>query len=224
MTWFPLVVVTDRGQASEQGRDLVDVVGAAVEGGARTVLLREKDLPRGERRALAERLADRLRRVDGRLLVAGDLALAHGLGATGVHLAGSDPWPPAEGRAGLVVGRSCHSVDDLRAALTGGADYATLSPIWPSPSKPGYGPALGPEQLAAACAAVPGLPVVALGGVTPARAAACRRAGAVAVAVMGEVMRAGDPADRVRALLAGLHGAAGPPGDDEPARPVEEAP
>jgi thiamine-phosphate pyrophosphorylase len=51
------------------------------------------------------------------------------------------------------------------------------------------------------------LPVVALGGVTTGRAAECRAAGAAAVAVMGEVMRADDPAGCVRALLAELHGA-----------------
>jgi thiamine-phosphate diphosphorylase len=196
-----LVVVTDRAQA----RDLVGVVGAAVAGGARTVLLREKDLPRDERRALARSIAEQLRPVDGALLVAGDVDLAGELGAAGVHLAAADPWPSPAAEPG-VVGRSCHSADDLRAALTSGADYATLSPIWPTPSKPGYGPALGPAGLAAACAAVPGLPVVALGGVTPERAGACRAAGAAAVAVMGEVMRADDPAACVRALLAAWHG------------------
>ena len=76
--------------------------------------------------------------------------------------------------------------------------------ISPSPSKPGYGPALGLVRLADACAAVPGLPVVALGGVTTSRAAACRTVGAAAVAVMGEVMRADDPAGCVRSLLAEL--------------------
>ena len=104
----------------------------------------------------------------------------------------------------MVVGRSCHSVDDLRQALTNGADYVSLSPIWPSPSKPGYGPALGPRGLAAACAAVPEMRVVALGGVAPGRSAACLAAGAAAVAVMGEVMRADDAAGCVRSLLAEL--------------------
>jgi thiamine-phosphate pyrophosphorylase len=192
-----LVVVTDRAQA----RDLVGVVAAAVAGGARTVLLREKDLPPDERRALGESLAGLLRPVHGTMLVAGDVGLTRELDADGVHLAAADPWPAPADRP-RIVGRSCHSVDDLRAALTAGADYATLSPIWPTPSKPGYGPALGPDGLAVACAAVPGLPVVALGGVTPERAQECRAAGAVGVAVMGAVMRADDPAACVRDLLA----------------------
>ena len=82
-----LVVVTDRAQAVERERALPAVVGAAIDGGARTVLLREKDLPPGERRALAEVLADLLRPVDGVLLVASDVDLAREVGAAGVHLA-----------------------------------------------------------------------------------------------------------------------------------------
>ena len=68
--------------------------------------------------------------------------------------------------------------------------------MFPSPSKPGYGPPLGTEVLA-------DLPVAtfALGGVDAASVGACRRAGAAGVAVMGAVMRADDPAAVVRSLL-----------------------
>lgn len=203
-----LVVVTDRLQAEERERrrTLSAVVAAAIEGGARTVLLREKDLPPAERHELAVELAHLLRPVDGgTLLVASDLELATSpdVRAAGVHLAGADRWPASD--PVRVVGRSCHSMGDLRAALTNGADYASLSPIWPTSSKPGYGPALGPTGLAAACAAVPGLPVVALGGITtPDRAAECMVAGAAGVMVMGEIMRADDPAECVHTLLTGI--------------------
>jgi thiamine-phosphate pyrophosphorylase len=203
----PLVVVTDRGQAAEAGHGLVDVVGAAVEAGAGCVLLREKDLPAAERRRLALALVAVLAPAGGRLIVASAAALAVDVGAAGVHLSSTDaaPAPPVpEVGSGWVVGRSCHGVDELRAARREGATYATLSPVFASPSKPGYGPALGLNGLAAACAAVPDLPVLALAGVGPGRAADCVAAGARGVAVMGEVMRAPDPAAVVRTLLAEL--------------------
>jgi thiamine-phosphate pyrophosphorylase len=84
--------------------------------------------------------------------------------------------------------------------LQAGADYVTLSPIFASASKPGYGPALGLAGLAACVAACAG-PVIALGGVTAATAPLCLAAGARGVAVMGEVMRADDPRLAVERLL-----------------------
>jgi thiamine-phosphate pyrophosphorylase len=73
--------------------------------------------------------------------------------------------------------------------------------VFATDSKPGYGPALGLDGLAAGRRAVPGLPVVALGGVEPGRARACVEAGAAGVALMGAVMRAGDPAAVVRSVV-----------------------
>ena len=103
----------------------------------------------------------------------------------GVHLAAADPFPEVRP---AIVGRSCHVADELGRAATQGCDYVTLSPIFPSPSKPGYGPPLRPSGLAALIGpSAP--PVFALGGVTPDRVAACRAAGAYGVAVMGAVMR-----------------------------------
>jgi thiamine-phosphate pyrophosphorylase len=130
------------------------------------------------------------------------------VGADGVHLAAAEPWPEAAAREGLVAGRSCHTPSELAAALVEGADRATYSPVFATASKPGYGPALGLDGLAAGCRAVPGLAVLALGGVDPATAGACVEAGAAGVAVMGGIMRAAHPAAAVRALLRAVAGAA----------------
>ncbi|MBA2497800.1 MAG: thiamine phosphate synthase [Acidimicrobiia bacterium] len=185
-----LLVFTDRTQAT---RPVTDVVRAAVAGGARAVVLREKDLPHVERAMLAAELAHLLAAVGGLLFVASDPSIA----ADGVHLAGGDAFPSAVER----VGRSCHTADDLLRAARQGCTYATLSPIFPTPSKPGYGPPLGPPALSAAP-----LPVYALGGITAANAGACRRAGAAGVAVMGAIMRAARPDRVVADLLAAVTG------------------
>jgi thiamine-phosphate diphosphorylase len=182
-----LLLLTDRTQTP--GRPLVEVVGDAVAGGARAVLLREKDLPPAARAALAATLAAVLRPVAGTLLVASSGAAA----ADGVHLAADDPFPTP--RAAL-VGRSCHRVVELANAAAEGCSYATLSPIFASASKPGYGPTLGESALGD-----PPLPVYALGGVTASNAGRCLAAGAAGVAVMGAVMRADDPARVVAELL-----------------------
>lgn len=71
-----------------------------------------------------------------------------------------------------------------------------ILPVFASPSKPGYGPPLGPGVFAEL-----GLPTWALGGVDVTNAAACLEAGPAGVAVMGTVMRSPDPAATVAALL-----------------------
>ncbi|MGY1811153.1 thiamine phosphate synthase [Blastococcus sp. SYSU D00820] len=190
MTVPRLVVVTDRTQAD---RPLPEAVAEAVAAGARAVVLRDKDLPDDERAGLAAALRDLLDPVGGLLLHGG----LHGAPAGApVHLAARDPFPAV--RPDL-VGRSCHSAGELARARQEGCDYVFLSPLAPTASKPGYGPALGIGGLAALVPGAP--PVLALGGVRPEDVAGCLAAGAHGVAVMGPVMR--DPGivrDYLRAL------------------------
>jgi thiamine-phosphate pyrophosphorylase len=191
----PLLLLTDRAQASSRQRTLLEVLQRAVAAGARAVVVRERDLPGPERAELVGRVQALLVEVAGTVIVAPP---AVGPGSA-VHLRAGEPVPPG---AAPPVGRSCHGPRELGAAASDGCDYATLSPIFPTPSKPGYGPALGPDALADAP-----LPTFALGGVTAGRAAACVAAGAAGVAVMGGVMAAADPGRAVTDLLAALGGA-----------------
>lgn len=177
MTLPRLLVITDRTLAAGP---LEDVVATAVGYGARAVLLRDRDLPGPERAALALRLAAILAPVGGRLIVAGRIGDA-------VHLAAREAFPDV--RPGL-VGRSVHNVSEVDRAVAEGCDYVTVSPVAQTASKPGYGPALGPDGLAALLR--PGLPAYALGGVVPALVGSYVDGGAYGVAVMGPVMR--DPA------------------------------
>jgi thiamine-phosphate pyrophosphorylase len=188
-----LLVLTDRHATG--GRPLLDVVRAAVDGGARAVVLREKDLTVDDRR----RLADQLRAVVPLLIVASDRDPLPVDAPDAVHLSSRAAWPAAATRGPLVVGRSCHDAASLTAAATEGCAYATLSPIHVTATKPGYGPALGVDALRNAP-----LPVYALGGVEPHLAADAIAAGATGVAVLGAVMRADHPDRVVAALLAAL--------------------
>jgi len=176
-----LLVLTDRTQCP--GGDLVSTVDKAVAAGARAVVLREKDLPGDERRRLADAVHALLAPAGGLLIVAGTA-----LPASHMHLAVRDAVPTPRP---ALLGRSCHDAGELRRAAAELCDYVTLSPVFASPSKPGYGPALGLATLDALVTA--GVPAVyALGGVRPEDVAGCLDAGARGVAVMGAVMR--DPA------------------------------
>ncbi|MDT5032189.1 MAG: thiamine-phosphate pyrophosphorylase, partial [Actinoplanes sp.] len=148
-----------------------------------------------ERRALA----DRLRAVVAHLIVAGP----DPLGGDAVHLAARDPLSPVAG----LIGRSCHDGADICALST--EHYVSVSPVFATATKPGYGPALGASGAAAVAGAA--VPWLALGGIdSPARARLCAVAGAAGIAVQGAVMRAADPAATVAALVAAFEDGAPP--------------
>ncbi|MFG3713325.1 thiamine phosphate synthase [Micromonospora sp. NPDC047730] len=194
-----VVLLTDRWQA---GRPLTEVVAGAVAGGVRWVVLREKDLPRADRVAIAADLRSILAEAGGTLVVAG----LDPLDGDAVHLPSAGPYPPP--RLGL-VGRSCHSRPELARLTT--EDYATLSPVFSSRTKPGYGPPLRPDGLRELIEASP-VPVLALGGVeTPEHLHACIAAGAAGVAVVGAIMRADDPTEVAATLTAAFRSAVSPP-------------
>jgi thiamine-phosphate pyrophosphorylase len=197
----PLLAVTDR---HGHGRPLAETVRAILQAGGRWIWFRDRDLDPQARRRLGEAVAEQVRAAGGFLTVGADVALARALGADGIQLGGgAGPEAIAAARAALgesaLIGVSAHAPAEVARAAAAGADYATLSPIYATASKPGYGPALGPGGIAS-CRNT-GLPVVALGGIGPDEVAACRGAGAAGIVVMGGLMRAGDPAGAARALL-----------------------
>jgi thiamine-phosphate pyrophosphorylase len=195
----PLLLITDRRLSR---RPLEETAARALAAGCRWVSLREKDLLPEARLALLQRLLELGRSFGAVIGVHGDIAGALAASAAAVHLpAGADPAAVrARLPADMLLGTSAHDAAELARAASAGADYATLSPIFPSASKPGYGPALGGEALARLAAGV-SIPVVALGGIDRARIATCIDAGAAGVAVMGGVMGADDPGGVMAALI-----------------------
>lgn len=197
-----LLVISDRTIAR---RPLPEVAEACFAGGCRWLSLREKDLPHDARVALLRELVAIGKPYGARVTVHEDIAAARAADAGGVHLpAGGSPAAArrALGAAAL-IGISAHDYADIVRAETEGADYVTLSPIFATASKPGYGPALGVDELAD-LAAKSLIPVVALGGVDAASVGACLAAGATGIAVMGAIMTAADPRAVTSALVAGL--------------------
>ena len=192
----PVLVITDRHQAKQT---LEDVAAALFAGGCRWLSVREKDLPGAERRALLERLLARAKPCSATVTVHDDLEAAAAL-RIGIHLPAQASVPDARAQLGAaaLIGLSAH--DEHEVAAAAGADYVTLSPIFLSASKPGYGPALGLPALRGPWR----LPVLALGGIEAGNAALCIEAGAAGVAVMGEAMRAPDPRRFMADLLARL--------------------
>ena len=197
----PLLVISDRNQAR---RPLLEVAEAAFAGGCRWFSLREKDLPQVERARLLAALVRLGRGYGATVMAHEDIDAVAAAGAGGVHLpAGGDPRAARLRLPGALIGASAHSGPEAASLLCAGADYITVSPVFLTASKPGYGPALGLDGLAAIIAAAAG-PVLALGGIAPDKVAQCRAAGASGIAVMGEAMRAADPRAMVERLVQAL--------------------
>jgi thiamine-phosphate pyrophosphorylase len=198
-----LLVVTDRHQAR---RPLEEIVAAVVSAGARWIWFRDRDLETPERRQLALRLAKLMQDAGGCLSIGSDVELSVEAGTNAVHVSDIAAIAPARRRLGqaALVGLSAHSIADVEGAHAAGADYVTLSPIYQSASKPGYGPPLGLGAIQRA--AQIGIPGLALGGITASNATTAMNAGAAGVAVMGSIMTADKPAavvDETLQLIAG---------------------
>jgi thiamine-phosphate pyrophosphorylase len=190
----------------DTGRDRVTLAETMLAGGARLVQLRCKEATPRELLALAARIAPLARRAGALFLVNDRPDIARAVEADGVHL-GQDDLPLAAARRVLgpdrVVGVSTHEVDEARAAASAGADYVAVGPIYDTASKVG---ALAPRGLALvhAVRAAVRCPLVAIGGITPSTAPAVLAAGADAVAMIGALVRAEDPAAAVREALAAV--------------------
>jgi thiamine-phosphate pyrophosphorylase len=176
-------LITDRKQAGGI-RPLLERIGMHLQAGIEWIQIREKDLADRDLIELSRQVLALPNPRGSRILINSRADIAMACGADGVHLP-DHSFAPCELRritpSDFLIGVSCHDLDGIRRAHEEGANFATFSPIFLSPSKPGYGPALGIEGLAAACRAVP-MPVLALGGITWDNAKQCCDAGAAGIA------------------------------------------
>lgn len=197
-----LIVITDFALA--RPRSAVEIVRAALAAGAPAVQLRMKGaavsalLEIGRELRAASREAGALLFVNDRL----DVALA--LGADGVHLGPDDlPLPSIRAIAptGLLVGCSTDDPAIAARAERDGADYIGCGAVFGTSSKDVGGERIGIDRLTQVVRATR-LPVVGIGGITPDNARSVAETGAAGVAVIGAVMKASDPGDAARRLLA----------------------
>jgi thiamine-phosphate pyrophosphorylase len=203
-----LDALTARGLSSVRAGD---VCQAWLDAGVRLVQLRAKTCAAGAMLTLADDLAARVHAAGGIFIVNDRADVARAAGADGVHLGQDDL--PAAGAAGLglrVIGVSTHNAAQLETALAGPATYVAIGPVFATVSKERPDPVVGLDGVRTAAArlaadARPGgpPPLVAIGGITVADAAAVLAAGAASVAVISGLL-AGDPGKRAGEYLRAL--------------------
>lgn len=196
---YPIVDVL-RGDTTRP----LELATALVAAGCPWLQLRAKETSAADHVVVARRFVDLARGRGTRIIVNDRLDVAVASGAHGVHL-GQGDLPLSAARAvatrhGLVVGISTHDVAQARAAAAQGADYVGFGPMFATDSKADALAPRAPGVLPAVREAVR-IPIVAIGGITEATAPDVLRQGADAVAMIGALTGAADPAALARRLL-----------------------
>lgn len=173
--------------------DLIDACTRALQGGAALLQYRDKTSDHARRRAEARELVALCADYGVPLIVNDDVDLAVAIGAPGVHL-GEHDRDIASARVHLgadtIIGVSCYdSIELAREAAKNGANYLAFGAFFDSPTKP-HARRAAPDLLRAAKPL--GLPLVAIGGITPDNAPALIEAGADFLAVISGVFGRAD--------------------------------
>lgn len=172
---------------------LVALVKAALAGGAALVQYRAKSAPPALALEQARALVDVCRAAHVPLIVNDSVELALAAGAAGVHL-GRDDVDARRARDEFpegIIGVSCYAdLARVRAAALAGADYVAIGSVFHSSTKPAA--VRAPLELLRAASRAASLPVVAIGGITPANACRAIDAGADMLAVISALFEAAD--------------------------------
>jgi thiamine-phosphate pyrophosphorylase len=173
--------------------DLPEAARAALLGGARVLQYRDKTHDAARRLQESRALAKLCVEFDVPLIINDDVELAGASGAAGVHL-GEDDIAIVAARerlgADAIIGVSCYdSLQRARDAARAGANYLAFGAFFPSRTKPHRRqPSLALLREAKAF----GLPLVAIGGITPDNGGPLIEAGADFLAAISSVFDASD--------------------------------
>ena len=190
------------------GWDVVDVIAAAVRGGASMVQYRDKtnapDIIIHNAFRIKEKLEALFRELSRHIpfLINDHVGIAKDIGADGVHI-GQDDMAPEEARALLgpdaIIGLTAFDEAQIGAVNPGIVDYIGTGPFYETQTDKGK-PVLGPARFANLVKASP-VPVVGIGGITAANAGAVIDAGAHGVAMMRAISEAEDPETAAQDIL-----------------------
>lgn len=204
-----LYAIVDADVCAAAGRPPLDVAAAFLAAGVLLIQVRAKGTPGRELLALTEAVVQRAR-PHGATVVVNDRADVAAAADVGVHL-GQDDLSPAAARhllgPGALVGCSTHTPGQLAVALAAPVSYVAYGPVFATATKFNPDPVVGLDALrSAACdAAVAGVPLVAIGGITLATAPAVLAAGATSVAVISDLLTGDEPPQaRARRFLVAL--------------------
>lgn len=184
--------------------DVISLTNRCISGGADCIQLRAKNIEDYKLSALAAEFVQICRGANVLSIINDRVDIAVTACADGVHL-GQKDLPIERARslqlAPLIIGKSTHSIGQLRAACRENPTYVALGPVFPTETKPTSKPVgLNYVQQSLKELVDTGVGHVAIGGITPDNVEQVLNAGAQAVAVCSAVTEARDPTAACRAL------------------------
>jgi thiamine-phosphate pyrophosphorylase len=208
----PLYVILD---AALLPSDPIELTRKLFDAGARLFQYRNKTSSSRELLHASQALCLTVRQ-DGGLFVVNDRAdISQLAGASGVHL-GQDDLSVSAARQVVgnegVIGLSTHNLKQFEAAVDSGADYIAVGPVFATSGKQNPDPVVGVDFIRTV-RKLTSKPIVAIGGITLERVREVTNAGADSVAVISDILKAKNPAARVRQYLEILPAAAQPAGN-----------
>lgn len=187
-------------------------VQMALEGGCRWIQLRLKDASDEEFRAIAAEIIPLCQEHEAFLIFDDRVELAVEMHVHGVHL-GKEDMPPMQAREMMgpeaIIGVTANTADDILRYNGFDIDYVGLGPFRHTETKARLAPVLGldgyKEIVAKVRAADMLLPIVAIGGITPADIQPLMATGINGIAVSGAIISAPDPVEATRRMLSLCH-------------------
>lgn len=187
-----LYVIT--GEKLHPGYALLDIMRAALAGGATAIQLRDKEASKRELLAKGEQLQRLAEEFRVPFIMNDHLDVALAIDADGVHF-GQGDFPLVEARRLLgsnkIIGISTHTLEEARTAEKEGADYIGVGPVFGTKTKEDIEKPLGVDGVKAICDQI-SIPTVAIGGIKRDNVQAVKETGVNGVAVISEIVTSMD--------------------------------
>jgi thiamine-phosphate pyrophosphorylase len=202
--WSALHAIVDVDVAARAGWTPLDLARAYLDGGARLLQIRAKNLASGPLLTLCEDVVHAANAYQASVIVNDRADIAAIAKAAGVHV-GQEDLAPADARRLVgpeaIVGFSTHTAEQIEAALREPVSYIAVGPVFGTRTKETGYPAIGLELVAVAARLAAPTPIVAIGGITLDNARSVIDAGAASVAVIGDLVATDNPQERVASYL-----------------------
>ena len=200
-----LYAIVDADVCAAAGRAPIDVARAFLNGGARWLQLRCKNMPSGPFLDLARTILEDAKAANATVIINDRADITALANAPGLHIGQTD-LSPVDARTVIgpspILGLSTHTREQLEQALREPISYVAIGPVFGSVTKQTGYDAIGLSTVTqvATAASAKGLPTVAIGGITIENAISVIDAGASSVAVIGDLLK-GDPEKRCREFI-----------------------